>query len=194
MLTRISTSGVEPVTADEAKLAARVDNDLGATSSLDGVIATLITTAREQAEQLTGRCYRPQVLRVELDDWPAVTDVLPVVQPSACVVRYWSGSSWTVLAAPAFAFAAGGAGGTGTLIAPALGTAWPALAQRAVGPRVQVDLTAGPAAPADVAACVKTFITASVAAWLKTPEALAAAAYGPHALFISLLRGEATFG
>lgn len=193
MPTVISLSGSEPVTLDEVKQAARVDNDLGTTSSLDGTITTLIATAREQAEQLTGRCYRPQVRRIELEDWPLSTDVVNVFEPTACTVRYWSGSGLTDLAPSAFSWAAGGPGRAGLVLAPALGTAWPSLGLRAVGPRVQIDVTAGPASPAAVASCVKTFITASVASWIKTPEAMAAAAYGPHPLFLSLLRGEATF-
>lgn len=192
MPTVLSFSGFEPVTLDEVKQAARVDNDLGTTSSLDGVIATLITTAREQAEQITGRCYRPQTLLVELDEWPSADSVLPVFRPTSCLVRYWSGT-WVSMAGSAFAFSAGGPGGMGTVIAPALGSAWPALAPRAAGPRVQIEIGAGPESPAAVAACVKTFITASVAAWLKNPEAMAASAYGPHPLFLSLLRGESTF-
>lgn len=188
MLNRISTTGNEPVTAAEVKVAARVDNDLGATSSLDGLIGTLIATAREQAEQLTGRTYRQSVYLVELEDWPAVTDVLQVYRPSACVVRYWTGTAFAALPEAAYAFAAGGPGGVGTLLAPALGSAWPSLGLRALGRRVEIELTAEP--PASMPACVKTFITASVAAWLKTPEALAAAALGPHPLFVSLLHGE----
>lgn len=190
MLTRISSTGSEPVSVDDVKDAARVDNDLGATSSLDGTIGTLIATARQHAEQLTGRVYRAGVMRVELQAWPAADQVLPVYRPSACEVRYWTGAGLTLLDGAAYAFAPGGPGGTGTLLAPALGTGWPVLAQRAVGARVQVDLTVD--AP-EVADCVKTFITASVAAWLKTPEAIASAALGPHPLFAGLLHGEALF-
>ncbi|MEJ1935462.1 hypothetical protein WDZ92_35135 [Nostoc sp. NIES-2111] len=188
---RLSTEGVEPVSLDEAKQAARVDNDLGASSSLDGLIATLITTAREQAEQLTGQLYRPQVWRTELDDWPSVDLVLPIYRATACAVSYWNGATFVLLSG-GYLYAAGGAGGAGTVLAPATG-AWPMLGTRAVGARVRIDLTGGPESPAAVPASVKTYILATVAAWLKTPEALASAALGPHPLFVSLLNGEKLF-
>lgn len=193
MPTRISTTGAEPVTRDEAKVAARVDNDLGATSSLDGLIDTLITTAREDAEDLTGRCYRPQVQLVELRDWPSSSDVLPVYRPTACVIRYWTGSAFATLAAGLYDFAPGGPGDTGTLIAPAAGQAWPVLPARAIGTRVQIELTAGPAAPADVPAGVRTYILASVAGWIDNPAALVDGRAVRNPLFESLLNGQKLF-
>ncbi|PTT91202.1 hypothetical protein DBR42_04365, partial [Pelomonas sp. HMWF004] len=167
MPTTISLTGAEPVDKAAVKLAARVDTD-----ALDDMIDSLITSAREQAEHLTGRTYRPQVLREELADWPAATDAIAVCQATACAVSYWTGSAWSApLNGSAYVFAAGGIGSNGTVLAPATGTNWPTLGARPVGPRVRIDLTAGPAAPADVPARVKLFVTASVAAWLATPEA-----------------------
>jgi uncharacterized phiE125 gp8 family phage protein len=164
MPTRISTSGAEPVTLAEAKLAARVD-----TSDLDSLIGGLITAAREQAEQITGRAYRPQVLREELADWPAVDDVIAVYAATACAVTYWNGSTWAALSGAAYVYAPDG---NGTVLAPTLGTDWPTLPERAAGPRVRIDLTAGPAAPADVSEQVKLYIKASVSAWVNNPDAI----------------------
>lgn len=169
MLILVSLSGSDPVTLDEAKLAARVDNDLGATSSLDPLITGLITAAREAAEQLTGRKYRPQVLRQELVDWPAADEGIPVYGATACVVRTWNGTGWTVLSGTAYEYAADDLG-TRTVLAPVIGTSWPTLIERAVGPRVQIDLTTGGAA---VPEQVKLFIKAQVSAWVNNPDALA---------------------
>ena len=52
---------VEPVTLDEAKLAARVDG-----AQWDDIITPAIASARQLAEQHTGRRFMSQVLRFEL--------------------------------------------------------------------------------------------------------------------------------
>jgi hypothetical protein len=190
MLQLISLSGVEPVTTDEAKLAARVDNDLGDTSSLDPLIAGLITSAREAAEHLTGRKYRPQVLRAELVDWAEAEEGLPVFAATACTVRTWNGSGWTELSISAYEYAADNVTGTRTVLAPALGTSWPTLLERAVGPRIQVDLTAGPASPATVPEQVKLFIKAQVSAWVNNPDAASTKALEVSPLAARLLDAE----
>lgn len=191
MTERISyvADSVDPVTVVEAKLAARVDGD-----ELDALITGAITGAREAAEHITGRCYRPQVLRAELPDWPAACEAISVNRATDCVVKYWNGTDLVTLADTAYEFASGGIGGNGTVLAPKIGTSWPALADRAVGPRVQIDLTAGAASPAAVPEQVKTYIKASVAAWLKTPEALAGGALAPNPLFERLLDAEILHG
>ncbi|MFG6457871.1 head-tail connector protein [Roseateles sp. BYS96W] len=188
MPTRISyvDGSVEPVTLAEAKLAARFDGD-----DLDALIAGAITAARESAEQITGRIYRPQVLRTELDDWPA--DAIAVSAATGCAIKYWTAGGFAALAGSAYAFAAGGIGGNGTVIAPAIGASWPALADRAAGPRVQIDLTAGPASPASVPEQVKLYIKATVAAWVRSPEAMTSTSLAPNPLHERLLDAERTF-
>lgn len=181
MPTTISTTGVEPVTLAEAKLGARVDG-----ADLDDLITGLITSAREQAEQITGRVYRPQVLRTDLADWPAVDDVIPVHSATACVVSYWDGSTWATLSGSAYVFAPEG---SGTVLAPVLGTSWPTLPERAAGQRVRIDLTAGPAAPANVPESVKLYIKASVSAWVNNPDAIGKA-FAANPLFERLLDAE----
>lgn len=191
MPTRISyvVDSVEPVSLAEAKLAARVDGD-----ELDDLINGYIAAAREAAEHITGRCYRPQVLRTELADWPAACDAIAVHQATACVARRWDGTQFAAVAGAAFVFAPGGIGNNGTVLAPLAGTNWPDPADRPVGPRVQIDLTAGPASPADVPEQVKTYIKATVAAWLKTPEALAGNSLAPNPLFERLLDQQRLHG
>lgn len=185
MLTLVSLAGSEPVTVDEAKLSARVDTD-----ALDADIAALITAAREQAEHITGRCYRPQVLRAELVDWPDVSAAVPVYRPTACAVRYWTGTVIVALAGTAYVFGPGGIGGAGTALAPVAGTSWPTLGAQPVGPRVLIELTAGPASSADVPESVKLYIKAQVSAWIKTPEALSGGQLVANPLFERLLDRE----
>lgn len=171
MLHLLSLSGTEPVSTAEAKVAARVDNDLGATSSLDDFIAGAISTARAQAEQITGRRYRACVMRAQFTDWPDADEAIHVHAPSACAISYWTGSSWATLAGGAFAFYPLDPGGTG--IAPAYGTSWPTLGNIAGGPRVRVDLTCGPTG-ADgelpVPECVKNYIKSCVAGWVNNGD------------------------
>lgn len=186
MPTRLSYTGDEPVTVEEAKLAARVDTD-----ALDAEVEGLITAAREQAEHITGRCYRGQVLREELADWPADTDAIAVHAATACEVRYWTGSAWSApLNSGFYEYAPGGIGNNATVLAPAAGTSWPALAERAVGPRVRIDLTAGPASAAAVPEQVKRYIKAMVSAWIVQPEALVDGRLQPNPLLARLLDAE----
>lgn len=194
MPTRLSyvASSADPVTVAEAKLAARMDTD-----ALDDEVESLITSAREQAEHITGRCYRGQVLRTELADWPAADDAIAVNAATAVAVSYWNGSAFVVLSTSAYVFAPGGIGNNGTVLAPVAGTSWPALGESPVGPVVRIDLTAGPAVgqeAATVPARVKLFIKSSVSAWVKTPEALAGGNLTAHPLFERLLDGEKLFG
>lgn len=185
MLTLLTTTGVEPVSVAEAIVSARLDSD--AAAELTASISGAITSARRQAEHLTGRCYRPQVQRVELDDWPSSADLLPVYQPTAVAISYWDGADWVDLAAPAYAWASVG---IRTGVAPAIGTSWPTLGARAVGARVRIDVTAGPASPADVSDCVKLYIKACVASWAVNPEAMSAKTLEPNPLHACLLDGE----
>lgn len=182
---------LEPVTLAEIKSAARLGDDEATelASSITGAIAA----ARGHAEHLTGRCYRPQVLRAEWLDWPAAGDAdaaLPVYQATACVVSYWTGSTWATLSDSAYVFVPGGIGDNGTILAPALGTDWPALGDVAAGPRVRVNLTAGPATPASVPECVKLYLKAQVVAWIDNPGALIAANLQPNPYLERLLDPE----
>lgn len=157
----------EPVTLAEAKLAARVDGD-----DLDMLIEGLISAAREQAEHVTGRIYRTATRRYELRGWPSDSEPFYVHAPASCAVTYWDGASWVELEASAFAYAAGGIGGNGTVLAPAAARAWPELGAQPVGPRVRVDITAGPASRDVVPECVKLYIKSCVATWINNGEAL----------------------
>lgn len=175
MPTRLSHPGPEPVSVAAAKLAASVDADI---TAWDTDIADLISAARESAEHITGRTYRRTVWREVLADWPAVTDAIRVHGASACEISYWTGAAWAPLDPAAYVYAPGGIGETGTCIAPSLAAgSWPVLGAVALGPRVRIDLTAGPTVPAEgqpvaVPAQVDRYIKAHVAAWRDTPAAL----------------------
>ena len=170
---------VEPVTLDEAKLAARISG----TTAFDALVPALIVAARQLAEQQTGRRLMAQTWRTEQTDWPAADQVLHVHQATAAAVSYWNGSAWVTMAGGTFvAFGLG----NGTALAPALTTSWPTLGDIAGGPRVRIDLTAGAADAADVPECVKLYIKALVAHWVDNPSA-AAAGNTAEAPFLGLL-------
>lgn len=153
----------EPVTLAEAKLAARVDGD-----ELDTFISGAITAAREMAEQLTGQVYLRRTLRKMIADWPDDDEVFFVHRPTACAISYWAEDrQWAVLDEASFEY---GDVGSWAGIAPALDSAWPTLGRRAIGPRVIVDWTAGPASRADVSEAVKLYIKATVSGWVNNGD------------------------
>ena len=174
----------EPVSVSDAKLALRIDD-----TRFDAVLQGLISAARAVAEQETGRQLVQQVWRVELADWPASTDVMPVYRPSAVAISYWNGSGWTALSGGAFVAAPDAVTGNGTVVVPALNTSWPTLGDIAIGPRVRIDLTAGlaNADAAQVPEGIKTFITALVGQMIQSPELAAADVVQAHPLLARLL-------
>ena len=173
-----------PVTPAEAKLALRIDD-----TQYDALLPGLLLAATDVAQQETGRLFIEQAWRIELADWPASTDVLPLYRPTAAAVSYWNGSSWVALSGSAFAFGPDAVTGNGTVIAPALNTSWPALGDIAIGPRVRIDLSAGVAAAdaAQVPSGVRTFITALVGQMIQSPELSASATVQAHPLLARLL-------
>lgn len=173
-------TSTEPVTIAEAKAAARISD----TSAFDDMIPGLITAARQLAEQETGRELVRKTRRSAFSDWPAADLVLPVYAAESVVISYWGASGWTSLDGAAFAFYELG---TGTGIAPAVGTSWPALSTVAGGPRVRVDVTAGPADPTSADACVKLYIKALVAWWIDNPSAVVAGSLQPAPFLRNLL-------
>lgn len=177
----------EPITLEEAKLAARVDAD---ETALDLDIISQITAARQQAEQITGRRYVQTTERKEFASWPASTDLLHVYEATACAITWWDGAAWQPLDSAAYAFAPAG---SGTVIAPAVGASWPTLGTVAVGPRVRVDLTSGPSNPATAPDLVKLYIKATVAGWVNNPDAIGRAALTANPLFDRLLDREIVF-
>ena len=180
----LTPPAAEPVELDDAKTALRIDHD-----AFDVLLPGLIASARQVAEQETGRAFVAQTWRAELADWPAATDVLAVYRPSGCAITYWDGAAWAVLSGAAYVYAPSG---RGTVLAPALGTAWPALGDVAIGPRVRIDLTAG-VAPVDAATapdCIKTFITALVGQMIQAPDLTSLQAMQASPLLARLLDSQ----
>lgn len=175
----LSAPTVEPVTVNDAKLAARLDG-----GHWDTIVSDAIAAARAVAEHETGRHFMAQTWRVELADWPALSDELPFLRPTGVVVAYWTGSTWATLATNAYAWAAQR---TGIALAPALGSSWPVLGDVAIGPRVRIDVTLGATDPAQVPAPAQMFVKALVAVMAADPsltavDALASSAYLPRML------------
>lgn len=172
----------EPVTWAEAKLACRIDTD-----ELEPDVLGVISAAREMAEHITGRIYKRRAKRFEQAGWPTTGQTFAVPGPVAAAISYWGAGGWQDLAEGAFEWAPDG---SATAIAPPLGANWPELAPRAVGGRVRVDITAGPASRADVPACVKRYILAQVAAWRSNPEAVSTKVISLSPLYDHLLDAE----
>ena len=171
---------IEPVTVAEAKAAARLDG-----SHWDTIVANAIAAARAVAEHETGQRLMAQTWRHELTDWPAVDEVILLSRPTAVAVSYWTDAGiWQSLAPEAFVWATQG---DGVVLAPAVGTTWPALGTVAVGPRVRIDITLGAADAAVVPPSARQFICALVAIMAADPtltamDALASSAYLPRML------------
>jgi len=178
----------EPVTVAEAKLAARLEAD---DTELDLYIEGVITAAREQAEQLTGRVYKLRTFTVKLKDWPVSGQILPVHEPSACVISYWDATgAWHTMDSSAFEFAAVGAG---VEVAPDLDTSWPVLGRKAVGERVRITFTAGPASAGEVSEAVKLYIKAQVTGWARNPSSVASKDFKASPLLDHLLDSEIVY-
>ena len=170
----------EPVTIYEAAIAAR----LSAGDALEPMLAGLISSARQMAEQETGLQIMQQTWRVELECWPYLDQVLHVHRATACAITYWDGAGWALLAGGAYSFYPLN-GGTG--VAPMVGVSWPTLGAVAGGPRVRIDLTAGETDRAAVPECIKTYIKALVAHWVNNPEASTARALTENPYLSSML-------
>ena len=72
----ITSPAIEPLSLAEAKLHLKVD-----TGDDDTLIASLITTARETAEVLTGRALASQVLEYVLDGFPPESEMIYIPRP-----------------------------------------------------------------------------------------------------------------
>jgi uncharacterized phiE125 gp8 family phage protein len=94
----VNKPSVEPLSLTEAKNWLRVDH-----ADDDGLIATLIQSAREMVEARTGRALLAQTWRVTLDDWPEgyriELPLLPVLSVTA--VRVISAAGQATVLAPA---------------------------------------------------------------------------------------------
>lgn len=172
----------------EAKQAARLDAD---DTELDLYLEGVITSAREQAEQITGRVYKRRTFQIKLLDWPASGELQHVHEPTECAISYWgTDGAWHTLDSTAYEFAASGPGAE---IAPKLDTSWPVLGRKAVGERVRIVFTAGPSSADEVSEAVKLYIKAHVTGWARNPSAVAAKDFQPSPLLGHLLDSEIVY-
>lgn len=174
----------EPVTLEEAKVAARIDaDDTGFDEYIDGAIVA----ARKQAEHITRRFYVEQSVDVALRDWPTANDVLQVNGASSCAVSYWDGAAWVALDADAYSCEPYK---TGTLLWTS--STWPPLGDKP-GDRVRLTFSVGQdgaAAPESV----KLYIMANVAGWVNNPDAAQRQALTPNPLYERMLDQERLWG
>ena len=138
-----------------ARTSARIDD-----GRFDADIPRWLSAACGMAEAYCRRPFRAATWREELTDWPGTDVVFPVAFATNVDVSYWTGSAWANLSSGARVFWAVDGG---TSIAPA--TTWPTLGDVAGGPRVRIDITAGPTAASDVPAAVVEFCLAHVSLW-----------------------------
>lgn len=133
----VTAPAVEPVTVEEAKTHLRVDSE----DFENDYIETLITTARQEAENFLRRALITQTWRLSLDGWPARTLVLPIPPlQSVSTVKYLdtSGTLRTLTADTDYVV---DAASTPARIYPAYAQTWPTV--RAIEKSVQVEFVAG---------------------------------------------------
>lgn len=181
-----ATGSVEPVSVAEAKEACRIDD------GLDAYLLAAVVAARQQAEQITGRCYRGQVLRKQFTGWPTEPLELHAFNASAVTVSYRSAAQpdqWTVLGSTVYRW---GASGNRTAVRLADGQSWPDLATEDWGERVRIDVTVAPLGT--IPDCVRLYILAGVTAWADNPGAMIDGRIQTNPLHERLLDGERLWG
>jgi hypothetical protein len=89
----ITPPEVEPLTVEDAKLWARLDDS----SSFDPLIPGMITSARQVAEQELGSRLITQTVRAELDAWPDYDQAFALHPVQSVALTYWDGTDWLAL-------------------------------------------------------------------------------------------------
>jgi uncharacterized phiE125 gp8 family phage protein len=183
---RTAAPSSEPVTVDEAKLAARIDG-----TAFDALLPGMIAGARQIAEQETGRKFITQTWRLDLADWPSCTGIRLERSPfiSVGLVQYWGGAGWLTLATSQYKAVQGQ---FFTSIERELNVTWPTLVD-AVGHRVRVAFDVGYGNAAAVPECIKLYIKAMVTYWVQNPQAATERGYVPAPFLGSLLDPERVF-
>ena len=153
-----------PVTLAEAKAHLRVDS-----TDEDALITSMITSATETAEQITGRAIMPQTWELTLDGFPSEFELTRVPVASVTSVKYLdldgaqqtlSNALYLVRTADDFGFAK---------VAPAYNTEWP-LAQDSFD-SVALRYVAGYANAAAVPESIKAWVKLTVSAMYENREA-----------------------
>jgi len=160
----VSAPQAEPVTREEAKAHARIDG-----ASEDGLVDTLITAARADVENRTGRALMPQGWRIVRDAIPAggILRLAPAPVISVDAVTLY-GADGTPSVASAEEYEADLVSSPGRLKLGS-GRFWGARAMNGI----EVDVTCGYASAADVPAPLKQAILMLTAYWFEQREAAA---------------------
>lgn len=178
-LALITAPTVEPITLAEAKTQCRVDSDL---TDDDGLLGTLISAAREHAENLTKRAFISQTWEKTLDAfpgagwcaaWPTVPNgatAIPLAMPpllSVVSVKYVDTSGVLQTLDPA-SYKVDDRVLPGWVV-PAYGYTWPTA--RLEPNAVRIRFTAGyGAAATDVPTAIKAWVKLAVATLYKHRE------------------------
>lgn len=150
----ITAPTAEPITLDEAKLHCRVDH-----ADEDALISSLIATAREAVEHITGRALMPQTLELALDDFD---DVIQLPRPpfaSVTSVKYLDGNG--VLQTLDTASYVVDSHSEPARLMPAYGTSWPSVRDQANA--VLIRYQAGYADAASVPSQIKSWMLLHIA-------------------------------
>lgn len=145
----ITAPAEEPVTYDEAKLHLRVDTDDEATP-----ISRMIATARQEAENLTGRALITQTLELGLDRWPGCIKLPRPPLVSVTSVKYvdTAGVQQTLDAGD---YLVDNYQEPGRII-PAYGKSWPSVRRQPNA--ILVRYVAGYGSASDVPAAIKNWM------------------------------------
>jgi len=129
----------EPLTLEEVKLNLRVDD-----VAEDGLIASLIATAREHVEDLTGLVLTPRTITESVRSTGCAIDLASWPVTAIVAIRTIDGASETTVASDGWSVTRHRRPARVRLTAPAMH-----------GGDIEIDLQAGFATPADVPATVK---------------------------------------
>lgn len=165
-LTLLQAPSGEPVTLDEAKAQCRIDADITAE---DALINALITAARRQAEQITGRALLTQRWRMSMERFPAGCLKLrfpPLVSVESITYLDADGVRQTLVESDRQLINDELVG----RIVPAYGKTWPSC--RVVPGSVLVDFTVGYGNASAVPQDIKHWILLTVATLFAQREAL----------------------
>jgi len=158
----ITPATLLPVTVAEAKLQARLDDDV-----LDTRVSAYITTATQMAEQITGRAIMPQTWELSLEEFPCEFELTRVPVVSVTSLKYLdfngvqqilSSDLYTLDAADDFGEAC---------VEPAYGTSWPIA--RCQSNAVVLRYLAGYADAASVPQSIRDWIILMVSAMVDNP-------------------------
>lgn len=164
----LSTSGAEPVTLAQAKVACRVDADITADDSL---IQTYIGAAREEAEQELGRALVTGQYERALDAFPCGGIELAWPTVSAINSVQYIDTAGVLQSLPGAAYTLDSREGRGWCM-PAYGTDWPSTLDTAMA--VRVTFTSSWSEGGSVPNSVQAWILMRVATLYKFREQVAA--------------------